>query len=435
VLPPRFIDVLGRARPQGVGVTQWSICASESRRLTLGIKDRQTGNAHTPLSLSDACGARYLLVWEDGAVSRGHFERRQLEVDVEAALETARAAAYADSDAAHVLGPAEMPEVSLHDAEAADLARGAGTLVAERLEAIRRRVDAAGFRTWSGSFSAGDSRSRVVTSAGLDAESAGTSFGWHATLNGDIGDGFSARCPESAAAFKARLHRLVDLACRLETPADRVAGGVRPVLLHPNVVESFVLSTLLDNLDGAAVEHRQGHFTIEQFGSDRPVLREDITLRIDPLQPLKRGSYRFTAEGLPAARCSFIEDGRLVQPLLDVKYARRLGRAPTPAPYAADVIEFRGAEVLEPSAALDAAHGGALVLSVLGVHTQDSASGDFSLSAPQALRIGSDGLDGRLPATISGNLFDILSADELRFVRFDDENIPGLLFPCRLDPK
>ena len=81
------------------------------------------------------------------------------------------------------------------------------------------------------------------------------------------------------------------------------------------------------------------------------------------------------------------------------------------------------------------ASGGALILSVLGTHTQDSASGDFSLSAPQALAIGPSGLAGRLRATISGNLFDTLSSDALRFVRFDHEHTPGLLFPCRLDPQ
>jgi PmbA protein len=401
----------------------------------LGIKDRQAGNAHTPLSLSDACGARYLLVWEDGTVSRGRFERRQLEVETDAALDNARTAAYDDPDAAHVLGSAEMPDVELYDGATADVARGAVTLLSERLAAIRRQVDTHGFRTWSGSFSAGESRARVITSAGLEAESRGTSFGWHATLNGEIGDGFSARRPESTAAFDARLDRLADLASRLQKPADPLSGGVRPVLLHPNVVEGFVLSTLLNNLDGATVDHRQGRFTIEQFGSDRPVLREDISLRVDPLQPLKSGSYRFTAEGLPADRCAYVDRGRLVQPLLDLKYARRLGRSPTPAPYAYDVIEFEGAESLEPAAALSAASDGALILSVLGVHTQDTASGDFSLSAPQALRVGAAGLGGRLPATISGNLFEILSSDDLRFVRFEDEPIPGLLFPCRLDPK
>ena len=78
------------------------------------------------------------------------------------------------------------------------------------------------------------------------------------------------------------------------------------------------------------------------------------------------------------------------------------------------------------------AHGGALVLSVLGIHTQDSASGDFSLSAPQVLRI-DNGLDGRTRATISGNLFEVLRSDALQLVDFEGEHTPGMLFPCRID--
>ena len=53
----------------------------------------------------------------------------------------------------------------------------------------------------------------------------------------------------------------------------------------------------------------------------------------------------------------------------------------------------------------------ALILSVLGVHTQDFASGDFSLSAPQALALDGGGYGGRLRCTISGNLFDLLTDD------------------------
>ena len=77
---------------------------------------------------------------------------------------------------------------------------------------------------------------------------------------------------------------------------------------------------------------------------------------------------------------------------------------------------------------------GALVLSVLGVHTQDFTSGDFSLSAPQTLVIGPTGLDGRLRATISGNVFELLRSPELALVRFPGEHTPGLLVHCRVDP-
>jgi PmbA protein len=194
------------------------------------------------------------------------------------------------------------------------------------------------------------------------------------------------------------------------------------------VVEEFVLETLLSNLSGAAVSHGESHFRQEQFGGD-PVLRADLGLRIDPLLPLRSGNYRYTGEGVPAAPFAFIEGGRLLSPVLD------LSRPPTPAPSSADTLFFEGAARLSLEQALDLAHGSVLVLSVLGVHTQDSASGDFSLAAPQTLAVGPEGLGGKVPATLSGNVFDLLRDDGLRLVEFEDEHTPGLLVRCRLDPR
>jgi PmbA protein len=146
------------------------------------------------------------------------------------------------------------------------------------------------------------------------------------------------------------------------------------------------------------------------------------------------GAYRFSQEGLPARACSFLEGGRLKTPLCDLKYARRLGFAPTANPSAMDTLFFEGPPPMTYEEAVASADGGALVLSVLGVHTQDFTSGDFSLSAPQTLAIGPTGLGARLRATISGNVFDLLRSPKLGFVRFPGEPCPGLLVHCRLDP-
>jgi PmbA protein len=421
----------------GATVRDWSIFAQQGRRLALGIKDGEVGNPHAPLRLSESCGAHYRFVWSDGLVSRGHLERRQIEFDCDTALDSARAAAYEDPDAAWVLGPSCMPEVEIHDPETATIAGGETQLIARRLERVRQRVDDHACSTWSGSFSAGEGAVRIVTSAGLDATSKGTSTAWHVTINGEIGDGFAARRPEAFEAFERRLDRLLRMVQRLSRDAEPLAGGVRPVILDPGVVEEYVLSTLLHNLGGSAVANAEGHFRKEQFGSQQAVLREDLTLRLDPREPFKRGSYRFTGEGLPAAETRFIERGRLVQPLLDLKYARRLGRTPTPLPLAADTLYLEGPAPIPLSEALALAGGGALILSVLGVHTQDSSSGDFSLAAPQALRVDPgqpDGFAGKLRVTISGNLFEALCAEALQLVQFEDEHTPGLLFPCRIDP-
>jgi PmbA protein len=429
-----LLAALDRRRAGADAVVAWSLHASAATRASLGIKDGQAGNAHAPFALSESASLHYLLVWGDGRVSRGVWERRQAASEVERALEEARLAAYEDPDAAHVLGPAALPEVELWSSRAAQAARGDASDLGERLAAVRELVRERRFRTWSGSFSAAEGRSRIVTSAGLDASSTGTAASWHVSLNGEIGDGFGARAPEAQGEFVTRLSRLAALADAIDRDAALGGAPSDRVLLHPRVVESYVLETLLSNLDGAAVAHGQSHFERSRFGTDTPVLREDLDLRIDPLLPNRLGSYVFSGEGVPAAPSVFVERGRLVSPVLDLKYARRLGLRPTAQPGAFDTLTFAASSAIEVEEAVARAAGGVLVPSVLGVHTQDAVSGDFSLSAPQALRIGASGLEGRLRATISGNLFDILRQGSLELVRFEGETTPGLLIRCRLEP-
>jgi PmbA protein len=430
----RLLDTIRSFRTAGSGIRHWSVMFSESRGLTLGIKDREVGNPHAPLSLAESSGASYRLIWDDGLVSVGSLERRQLRGDPSEALEYARMAAYDDPDAAWVRGPAPMPDVEMYDDAAAALARGETGLLTDRLSTIRRRLAGRKFKTWSGSFFASEGVARLVTSAGLDDSSDGTTAGWHVAINGEAGDGFSARCPEPGGDFEARIDRLLETAARLERPGPAMEAGARRVLLSPGVVEAYVLGILLTNLAGSKVAHGEGHFRREQFGSGETVLREDIDLRLDPLQPLRAGTYRCTSEGVPASRCAYIESGKLVHPILGLKYARRLGLEPTPLPWASDTLFFGSPERVSRDRALADVSDGVLVLSVLGAHTQDPASGDFSLSAPQALAIVGGALDGRLRGTISGNIFELLRSDDLRFVAFEGEHMPGLLLTCRFDP-
>jgi PmbA protein len=429
-----LIDALRDDRPGGRRITAWSLYVSEFRRAAIGTKDRETGHPHAPMTLARGLSGRYKLVWDDGRVSRGTMERRAIEREPAPLLLSARAAAYDDPDGTDILGPAVFPDVESADPATESVASGAIATFAPRLAAIRQIVGTRGIRTWSGSIQAASAHSRVVTSAGLDVTVPGTSASWSVSFDGEIGAGLSARRFEPETEFEARVERLAGLALALRQRAQPRPAGLVPVVLHPDVVEDYVLGVLLHNLDGAQVAHATSAFRRDQFGSTAAVLREDLTLRHDPLLPMAAGTYRFTQEGLPARRCSFIEKGRLVTPLLDLKYGRRLGLPATPAPSAMDTLFFEGDGSLGDAAAIAEAAGGVLVLSVLGVHTQDFSSGDFSLSAPQSLALGASGIEGRIKGTISGNLFEILRAPETALVRFAGEHTPGLLCRCRFDP-
>lgn len=420
----RFLEALNAS-----GARAWSVYATSFRRLSLGTKDRESGNPHAPFSVSEGLAAAYRIVWADGLVSRGSLERRQLEIDVDEALRQARTAAIDDPDGAFVPEPSEIPDVVIHAPETAAIAAGELEPVAERLAFIRRVVAERGLRTWSGSIGASEGEGRIVTSTGMDVAGKGTTFGWSTVLDGELGAGRSLRSPEPRELFESRVFRIADTVLRLREPAASIDGGIQRVILHPDVVEEYVLGTLFSNLDGATVAHGEGAFRKEQFGSGEPILREDLGLSIDPWKPLGPGSYRFSTEGVPSKPTTLIDRGRLVTPILDLKYGRRLGMAPTAHALSMEAVAFTAAsEVSYEEASREAV---ALILSVLGVHTQDTASGDFSLSAPQALSL----KGGRVKATISGNLFRLLRDPETTLVRFEDETTPGLLVTCRLDPR
>ena len=323
---------------------------------------------HSPLNLSESCGARYLLIWDDGRISRGYLERRQLEVDPAAAVAYARAAAYEDADAAWVLGPTTMPEVELHDPGSAAIAAGETSTLTRRLARVRQQAAAQGLRTWSGSFSASESESRLLTSAGLEAAGRGTTFGWYVTADGEIGDGYAARKPEDEPAFEDRLRRLLEYVARLAEPPASMQSGTRPIILHPRVVEEFVIGTLLHNLEGGRFAHGEV-ISGASFSGPHRVARRLACASIRPAVP-QRGPIGSRPKGASRA-VSLHRRGRLVQPIVDLKYARR--RAWTrPLPYGNDTIFSRGLRVC-PQDAWDAARGGRWSLP-LGVQHQDSGS-------------------------------------------------------------
>jgi PmbA protein len=160
----------------------------------------------------------------------------------------------------------------------------------------------------------------------------------------------------------------------------------------------------LRNFSGALLANRQSGLTIEDFYQQRRVVRADLSILMDPLQPYAASSERCTGEGVPARRFYILRDGRLQVPLVDVKYGRLLGYPPTPG----------GAALLLPAtggsfeALIASVEQGLLVYQVLGMHTQDAISGNFSLTAQQALAIRDGQLGGRVKSTIAGNFLEAL---------------------------
>lgn len=421
-----YFEDLAAAIAAFPGVVDWRLTWSDSAGTGLGIKDNQIGSVYAPLAYGDSLSGSYLVQWEDGRLSRGGVDGSTL-VNLAEVLGAAREASYLDPDAAVFLGPDVFAEVPSFDAATVRLLREQVDDLVDLLRLVLAPRANHAIGTVSGRVGAGAGQSGVMTSRGLDVRDSGTSVGWSAGYDRIVGDGDSSRSPFEPAEVAARLGELVALweelqqAARLPLPSGR-----QMVLLTPSVASSLAGHYLWGNLSGSKVFHGQSAFTLAEFEQQAQRFRDDISLRVDPLLPMTTGTFAFTSEGLPAAPQSYIENGRLVTPTLNLKYARKLGWRPTTPPGGPRTVFFSDGAPLSLEEGRTAAV--ALVLDLLGLHTQDSTTGEFSLSAPTCLLLTSDRhAAGRSKLGLSGNYFELLNDPATRFVGFPHKETLGLL--------
>ncbi len=148
-----------------------------------------------------------------------------------------------------------------------------------------------------------------------------------------------------------------------------------------------------------------------------PVAASMVSLVDDPLRPKGPASSLFDDEGVPARRKTLVKDGILKDYFYDVYTGRREGK---PSNGSASRPSFRGVPspgssnfFIEPGAIsreelIAGTFDGVLVLEVMGMHTADPISGEFS--------VGLSGVaieNGRLThavkgSMLSGNILDLM---------------------------
>jgi PmbA protein len=204
------------------------------------------------------------------------------------------------------------------------------------------------------------------------------------------------------------------------------------VVLHPNVAYSLFSYYVWGNLGGSAVYHGQSPFSIGDFHDNRQLFRADLSVHVDPWVAMGPGSFMYTSEGLPSAPITYIDQGRLTQPVVDLKYARRLDLSPTTPPGSEQSVQISAAEITPWQIFQTGLDDAILVLSVLGLHTQDRSSGNYSLSTSQAVLLRNGELQGRVKATLTGNMFEQLRDNALQLVRFPGQHSPGFALPLNI---
>lgn len=339
-------------------------------------------------------------------------------------------------------GTAIYPSVDLLDKRGLDVPLAQKIEMAHALETRIKGADKRITQLRDCEFSESRSLVHLVDSEGDHLEHESSRFSLAARLKSEEnGDAQSGHAYETACFLDRLDHdRLVRDAVRSATEglnAKVAKSGAYPAIFRNDVVTEL-LGFLSESFSAEAILKQQSLLKTEQLG--KKLFAEKITLVDDGLYPEGVGSAPFDAEGIPCTTTTLVNEGFFANILCDSHYGAKLGRASTGAasrslksPPSIGVSNFYLKPGKPSFEKLVASTGeGILITGLMGLHTANPVTGDFSLGATGIMIRGGKLAEPVRGFAVAGNLLTLLKAvDEvacdLRF--FGSVGAPSLRVP------
>lgn len=292
----------------------------------------------------------------------------------------------------------------------------------ESVELLKNTIDIAvdsGCEVTGSGFSASAGKSLILNSNGVSIENEGTGFGLGLSVT-------IQKDGEIATAYNSQSSRFLDIDC--EKLADEVCSLAKSSL-NTKPIETGDYDVVLDYYAATGLlQTFIAAFNGENVLRGRSILKDKMdqeitnsTLSIIDNPLLEKGLYtsKCDDEGSVSKRTELIKDGILNSFIYDIYTANCEGVESTSnglrGSYLANPmisptnLQFEFEEMRN----LSEIDHGVLTTSVLGAHTANPISGDFSVEASNAFKIENGEIaDPINKAMISGNIFEIMKSVE-----------------------
>lgn len=387
-------------------IKDWQVAVTETESLSVGIRDKEIASVYGPPTTRRLVGGTIYIVWHDGQVSRSSLNHLFFR-DLKGRLKNLRRTAYTESFVIDFPEDQELPEVKIHDASVEKILGEDAGLCFEMLAQYRKHLDKAK-SSFDGQVGARVTRLGVANSKGLFRSSRSTSHSFSASADSIFGIGYRSRRRLTQEDLSSRLQFLNTWLPNFHNDVTQdLSSGSMPVLLLPGATASFLGHFVLSNLNGETIANKNSSWSAEDFDQQRQVFDDKVQLRYQPTTDWLSRSYRMDMRGLMAEDTDYIVDGSLVRPIVSLKAARQLSCMPSAVPSSTG-LTLETASKVELDEAVADIDRGIVVSDVLGMHTQDSSRGNYSLSIPNALLVEKGQIVGCRKATMAGNFFEDL---------------------------
>jgi len=403
----------------------WYFGLNEQLSVKAAMKNSELGGVYGAPKAEEAIRGKLCILWQDGKRTIAALDSSVLD-HFDQFVPLWRRSAYEDPQSAPIYKAAHYPEVKLFDPQVDQWVHQGPQELLHLLREYRAGLEARGIKKVDASVSASTFDQVICNSEGLMIENQATSFSTYVYGDAIYGKSYLKRGMITPGEKQYFIDHTADVV-RLVSGQRSIAGGHMKVLLAPSVTEALLHYYLLGNLGGRQVYHRKSAFSFENFVEKSAVIREDMTLELNTLVDYAQGSYISTYEGVPGGYLKIIAAGRLQSPLLDLKYGALMGMAPTPMAAGRGNLKFSSEKMMSWEALIGEMDQGIIVYDILGLHTQDITSGNYSLTAPNCVWVQNGELKMGCKAVIRGNFFESLRNPTTRI-----GGVPGEEGPCLL---
>lgn len=288
----------------------------------------------------------------------------------------------------------------------------------DNLKAVLNCVEDNGCQPTSGGFSAGEGETLIVNSNGVEAFDKSTGFAIGVSINAVDGNELTTAYDSiSSCNYDFDGIKLAEDVCNLAKSSlggKHIETSDRDVVLDYHAAASL-LSTFLSGFNADNVQRGRSRLA-GQIGEK--IITENLSIYDDATIEAGLNSAVADDEGTASKRTVLVEDGILKGYLYDIYTANkddvlstsngyRGSYAGTPSVSSSNLL-FDFKENCE----IEDINDGFLVTDVLGAHTANPITGDFSVEASNSFLLNNGDKKPIKKAMISGNIYDLLNSAE-----------------------
>ncbi|HJH28865.1 MAG TPA: TldD/PmbA family protein [Methanosarcinaceae archaeon] len=394
------------------GADEAEVYYANSRSTSANIRKNMVEGANE--QFSEGIGIRAIIGGAVGFASTNMPDR--LEDAVKIAVDSARVR-ESDPDWTGLVSNAKYPDVS-GTFDKKIVAMELYECIELTLQMIEgaRSAPKSNILATSGSFSRSYSKHLILNSNGVEVEEEGTSTSGFIDVITTKGDTATAYDFEVSRNHDIDFHKIGVNAAKLAQGSQNgisIEPHKTDVILHPFAFSDIIESAFAPSIDADNMQKGRSSL-IGRIGEE--IAASELTIIDDGLMPGGIETGISDDEGVPSQQTSVIENGVFKSYLFDSYTAgkdgvKSTGNAARQSYVSTPSVGLRNFIIEYPqSDIISETDSGVFVNTVIGAHTANAISGDFSVEARNAYTIKDGQVDKPIRSLmISGNIFEMLA--------------------------